>query len=212
MLKKILLTTLVFSASSSLFAVVPATWKENAERLATRIANFPVKFAEDTILYNATTARLNTMISLYADEVENINTVFTCLREKFASLTERYNQVLIDTEISIEDAARAKLLLEGELLNLIEETDAQIALLTGERDVLKSERDALQVAYDTLVGDSKATADDLVAKIRLVLDGYDLMVAAKGTMVDRLDTFKSDLEALFVALDAAATAAKNEIC
>lgn len=211
MLKKILLATFVMISTGNLCAI-PATWKENAERLAARIALFPEKFAADTILYNDTTGRLNLMISIYADEIENINTVFTCLREKFASLTENYNQVLADTEISIEDAAIKKLLLEGELANLIEEADAQIAVLTGERDVLKSERDALQDAYDTLVGDSKAAADDLVAKIRLVLDGYDLMVAAKGTMVDRLDTFKSDLESMFASLDAAATTAKNEIC
>ncbi len=211
MLKKILLAVLLCSGSGSLFAI-SATWKENAERLAARIALFPGKFEEDTTLYNATTARLNTVMSLYVDEIENINTVFTCLREKFASLTENYNQVLVDTEISIEDAARKKLLLEGELLNLIEETDNQIAILTGERNVLRSERDALQDAYDLLVGDSKSTANDLVDKIRLVLDGYDLMVAAKSTMVDRLDTFKSDVESMFASLDAAATTAKNEIC
>jgi hypothetical protein len=212
MLKKIALSSMLLAASASMSGVIPVNWQENADRLATRIAAFPDKFKSDTILYNETSDRLSLFLTMFADEVENIQTVFTCLREKYAALVEQYNQVLIDTEISIEDAAIKKLLLEGELAALIEEMDATIARVTDERDVLKAERDALKTAYDELVGDSKESADNVMLKIADLLSAYDEMVAAKSAMVTKLDSFKSNLTELFAEMDLHTTTATNEIC
>lgn len=211
MLKKIVLAGLLCGAMPSVDAVV-ADWQSNAARLSAAIAGMPAYFDADTIVYNSVVTRLNGLLSLFADNVADLTSVFTCLREKYSALVANYQAVLDATEVSEAEALAARLLLQGQLLALIEETNAQIATLTSERDALIIERDALDAAYTDLVGDARSLANDVVGKINALSDSYDKMVVAKDAMVVKLNEFKSDMESMFTTLNNLSTVASGEIC
>jgi hypothetical protein len=204
--------TAVLMISTNAQGILSSDWATAAAELSAAIANMPSKFDADTVLYNETSDRLNILLSLFADDVDQLTTVFTCLRERYAALVVSYNQVLADTELSIEEAARIRMLLEGELYALLEETNAQIAQLTAERDELKAERDLLEAAYIEITGDSKAAADDVMLKIRTLSDSYDVMVAAEDAMLNNLSKFKSNIESMFASLHSLSAVASGEIC